>query len=111
MPYYVYIIFSPSADKYYVGHTDSVIRRLSEHNHPIRTKYTSKHKPWELKWFFEVSDQRSDAMMVEKYIKRQKSKQYIQELIKNKKQQEKLFNWLESRCIGINQGVVGSSPT
>jgi predicted GIY-YIG superfamily endonuclease len=29
--FYIYIIYSESADKYYIGHTNEPVRRLSEH--------------------------------------------------------------------------------
>jgi putative endonuclease len=34
MTFYVYILFSPASDKYYIGHTPDVEKRLYEHNHP-----------------------------------------------------------------------------
>src|SRR5664280_1529752 len=47
--FYVYILYSPKSDRYYVGHTNDIDRRLEEHNHPREAfKYTSKHLPW--KW-------------------------------------------------------------
>jgi len=30
--FFIYIIYSPSADKYYIGHSDDPIRRLVNHN-------------------------------------------------------------------------------
>ncbi|MCB8994752.1 MAG: GIY-YIG nuclease family protein [Bacteroidales bacterium] len=30
--FYIYILYSAKYDKYYVGHTDNVPRRLEEHN-------------------------------------------------------------------------------
>jgi len=55
--YFIYIIYSTTSDKYYVGYSDNPIRRLLEHNTKPYTTYTSKHKPRELragpKCFFE----------------------------------------------------------
>jgi len=45
--YYIYIIYSPRSDKYYIGMTSDVARRLEEHNDPCReNKYTLKHICW-----------------------------------------------------------------
>ena len=79
--FYVYILFSESFDKYYVGHSNDYLRRLNEHNSNIRMTFTHKYKPWKLKAFFKVNENRGDAMKIEKYIKRQKSRKVIIRLI------------------------------
>lgn len=80
--FYIYILYSTGYDRYYVGHTDDVMRRLNEHNHPeVSTKFTSKYLPWELKLSFSVSTKRGEAIRVEKFIKNQKSKVFLQKLI------------------------------
>ena len=38
--YFIYILYSESANKYYVGHTDNLERRLFEHNNGM-TRFTS----------------------------------------------------------------------
>jgi putative endonuclease len=69
-------------DHYYIGHTENVTKRLEEHNHPVeRNKFTAKHIPWELKMSFPISESRGDAMRIEKFIKRKKSKVFINKLI------------------------------
>ena len=83
--YYIYILYSQSAKKFYVGQTSDVQRRLEEHNNPIvKSKFTAKFIPWEITVFFPVSDSRADAMKIEKFIKSQKSKKFILKLIENK---------------------------
>jgi len=37
--YYIYILYSPSSDKYYVGYTNDYNRRLLEHNEGVRTTF------------------------------------------------------------------------
>ena len=81
MTYYIYILYSPSADKFYVGHSNDVARRLEEHNNPIRNTFTSKYLPWEMACYFEVSEDRGGAMKAEQHIKKQKSKGFIKQLI------------------------------
>jgi len=87
--FYVYILYSHSVDKYYVGHTADVEKRLWEHNNPIgKSKYTAKFFPWEMVLHFPVSPARADAMKIEKFIKSQKSKIYILKLIENRDNSE-----------------------
>ncbi len=78
--YYVYILYSKSHDRYYVGQTNDVERRLIEHNENPRMTYTHKFRPWELVRQYEV-DTRSNAMKLERYIKKMKSRKIIERLI------------------------------
>ena len=83
--FYVYILYSRSADKFYVGQTPDVQKRLWEHNNPQEnSKFTAKFIPWEIAVFFPVGDARADAMKSERFIKSQKSKKFILKLIENK---------------------------
>ena len=79
--FYIYILYSESADKYYIGHTSEPSRRLEEHNNAIKNSYTSKYRPWVMKGCFQVSESRSEARMIENYLKKMKSKLFIEELI------------------------------
>ena len=80
--FYIYILFSNSIDRYYIGHTSDVLRRLDEHNNPDEfSKYTAKGIPWSLVLSFKISPSRSDAIRVERFIKRQKNRSFIQRLI------------------------------
>ena len=90
MEFFIYILYSASSGKYYVGHTNNIERRVYEHNNPISNKYTSSSIPWELKISFSVSNDRGEAMKIEKYIKKQKSKIFIEKLIASKEECFKL---------------------
>jgi putative endonuclease len=81
--YYVYILFSKTANKYYIGHTDYVQRRLSEHNDPLANmgKFCSKNGPWEIVYTESDFATRADAMKREKQIKSWKSRKKIEELV------------------------------
>lgn len=81
MPYFTYIIKSKIADKYYIGETDNLERRLKLHNdgNSISTK---AYIPWELV-YFEKFDTKSDALKREKQLKKMKSKKYLEWLISN----------------------------
>lgn len=81
MHFFIYILFSQSTNKYYVGHSEDPIRRLSEHNCGIHQKSTTSGRPWELKAIFEVQGDRGQALKVEGFIKKQKSRKLIELLI------------------------------
>ena len=75
----VYILFGSSIDKYYVGYTNDLERRLTEHNRK-KGKYTDRGIPWRLV-HQEEYESKSEAMNREKFIKSQKSRQYILSII------------------------------
>ena len=76
MPYYVYILYSAQKDKYYIGQTEDVERRLQEHN--IRKNLGADD--WVLR-YKEVFDSSGDAMKRELEIKSKKKRSYIERLI------------------------------
>ena len=81
MLYYVYILYSASSDKYYVGSTQDYQKRLLQHNSSENNTFTSKHIPWTLVCVFRTGDTRSSAIQIERFIKRQKSKRFIESII------------------------------
>ena len=85
--YYTYIIYCKTADIFYVGSTDEYQRRLIEHNNHEKNKFTSKFDFWELKLVLAFNS-RAEAMKMEKFIKKQKSKQFIEKLIWRKPDQK-----------------------
>jgi putative endonuclease len=78
---YLYILYSTTSDKYYVGTTTDVDRRLFEHNHAEGSFYTSKHRPWVLKAVFECKGSKEQVLKAEHFIKRQKSRFFVERLI------------------------------
>jgi putative endonuclease len=83
--FYIYIIYSESADKYYTGHTDDPERRLFEHNNIDKVTYTSKYRPWEIVFIYSISESRSEAIIIERYLKNRKSKIVLKKLIEKQK--------------------------
>jgi len=65
--YYVYILKSKIVDRYYVGSTRNLERRLTEHNNR-RKHWTSRFQPWEM-IYSEECDTRAEAMKREKWLK------------------------------------------
>ncbi|MGB5691859.1 MAG: GIY-YIG nuclease family protein [Flavobacteriaceae bacterium] len=71
----VYILYSSSLKKYYVGQTSNLEDRINRHNKG-RSKYTKPGIPWKLVW--KVScDSRSEAMRLERRIKKRGAKRFI----------------------------------
>ncbi len=75
----VYIIHSEVLDRFYIGYTNNLERRLYEHNR-IKGKYTDTGIPWQLV-FSESFVTKKEAMNREKFIKSKKSKSFIVALI------------------------------
>ena len=79
--FYIYILYSVSSDIYYVGHSDDPWNRVIQHNTKERGTFSSKHQPWELAAIFEAGRIRSEALIIEQFIKKQKSRKLIEKLI------------------------------
>ncbi len=77
--YTLYILYSESFDRFYVGYTNDLERRLSEHNRK-KGKFTDAGIPWKLV-YSELFTKKKDAMERERFIKSRKSKPFIKELI------------------------------
>ena len=81
--YTVYIIQSQKDNSYYIGHTDDLDDRMARHNQG-KSKYTKSKIPWYLV-HTEKYETRGEAMKREYEIKKKKSKNYIEWLMKNNK--------------------------
>jgi putative endonuclease len=79
MPF-CYVLFSEKLNKYYVGACTDIERRLYEHNIG-HSKFTSIGMPW-LLVYKENFDTLTEAKQRETHIKKQKSRRYIENLIK-----------------------------
>jgi len=79
--YTVYIIYSASLDKYYIGFSADVKGRLRRHNCHSKG-YTSSGRPWALV-YSEIFSERKQAEAREKQIKRWKNRARLEALIKN----------------------------
>ncbi len=80
--YSVYILYSESFNRYYVGYTNDLIRRVSEHNRK-KGKFTDAGIPWKLV-HTELYSTKKEAMAREKFIKRKKSKSFILEILNSR---------------------------
>jgi putative endonuclease len=66
--YYVYLIESVTVpSRHYVGFTEDLRRRLTEHNEG-KLPTTSPHRPWQLRTYLAFSSKKQ-ALAFEKYLK------------------------------------------
>ncbi|GAL68333.1 GIY-YIG nuclease family protein [Jejuia pallidilutea] len=82
--YYLYIIYSETFDRFYVGSSQAPWKRLQSHNTSKFNTYTSKYRPWVLKAVFEAGITRGDAEKIERFVKKQKSRALLLKLIDEK---------------------------
>ena len=80
--YYVYIPYSKQIDRYYVGQTEDIEKRIQSHLSGI-SKYTSFAEDW-IEVYSEGFETREEAIKRENEIKRKKSRKYVEWLIRNK---------------------------
>ena len=97
---FVYIIYSKSINKYYVGETYSIEERLTQHNSKaFKDSFTTRAQDWIVVHSISCLN-RSQARKIESHIKRMKSTTYIKNLIQHPEISEKLL---------LKYGVPGSS--
>jgi putative endonuclease len=77
--FHTYIIYSEKADRYYVGHCEDLIQRLERHNKKM-VPSTKSYAPWRLV-YHETYSTRQEANARELYIKKMKSRRFIENLI------------------------------
>ncbi len=80
MAHYVYIIYSKKRNGFYIGETTDITKRLEIHNNEVlNTNSTKDGIPWEL-FHTIVCVNRTQALSIEKHIKRMKSANFIKNL-------------------------------
>ena len=77
--FFIYIIYSAKLNRYYTGSCEDVYSRLLRHNSSLVTA-TKYGVPWVLR-YSETFETRQEALKREHYIKKMKSRKYIEELI------------------------------
>ena len=82
MHFYLYILHSPSSNKFYIGQTNDLVRRLEEHNFLSENSFTARHRPWKLMTSIPFNT-RSQAIRAEKYLKK-KPRDFIRKVIIDK---------------------------
>ena len=79
--YYVYVLLSDKDHNYYVGYTNNIKRRISEH-HKGQVKSTKNRQPLKLVYWEGCLNQQ-DATKREKYLKTSWGKRYIKNRLEN----------------------------
>ncbi|MBA7497341.1 hypothetical protein ES704_00069 [subsurface metagenome] len=79
--FYTYILISEKDDKFYVGYTDNLKRRIVQHNDGC-VESTKYRRPLKL-IYYEVCLNQKDALHREKYLKTTYGKRYIRNRLKS----------------------------
>ncbi|MBC6110762.1 GIY-YIG nuclease family protein [Pedobacter fastidiosus] len=79
----VYILQSSKNGRFYIGHTEDLIKRILRHNSG-QVVATKNKGPWEVV-YKEIYSIRSEAVRRELEIKSKKSRKYIETLINTQK--------------------------
>ena len=88
----VYIIYSKSIDKFYIGSCKDFSVRLEQHNnHVFNKSFTLRAIDWEI--FFKIDNlDYTIARKVEAHFKKMKSRKYILNLVKYPELSEKVVS-------------------
>jgi len=79
--FYCYILQSMKNNKYYIGSTEDLLKRLKKHNSGL-VKSTKSYVPWQLIYYEEYNTNK-EAINREKQIKSWKKRVVIEKLIKD----------------------------
>ncbi|MCB0802500.1 MAG: GIY-YIG nuclease family protein [Flavobacteriales bacterium] len=82
--YIVYVIYSVSFDKIYIGYTQNLEQRFLSHNEKAIKGYTIRFRPWKIV-YTEIYNAKKEALKREKQLKSAKGREFIWNLIKSKK--------------------------
>ena len=77
--HYIYILQSQKDFAYYIGSSKDPQQRLIKHNRPHKG-YTARKQPWKL-IYTEKYKTKTEALKREKFLKDQKSKEFIKMMI------------------------------
>ena len=80
MLYTVYILFSNSHRKIYIGYTSNLINRFHSHNELSRKDWTHNFRPWVV-IYCEYFNNREEAKKREKQLKGAKGREWIWQMI------------------------------
>jgi len=78
--FYVYLIQSEVDSSFYIGYTSNLELRIKQHNNG-ESIYSRRKKPWKLVYSEELENKTS-ALKRERFLKKQKNKDFYYQLIK-----------------------------
>jgi putative endonuclease len=109
MKFTVYILYSTSIEKYYVGQTQDIEERLILHNSGIfKGSSTKAGIPWDI-FYIIACNSRPQALKIEEHIKRMKSVKYFQSLNAYPEISEKLKENIVNQRVAVPIAI-GTSP-
>ncbi len=76
MPFYVYILYSASHNKIYIGFTSDLQARIKSHNELATKGWTIRFRPWKIV-HVETFKNKLEAMKREKELKSAKGREFI----------------------------------
>ncbi|WJS95026.1 GIY-YIG nuclease family protein [Flavobacterium johnsoniae] len=76
--FFVYILYSTTKEKFYIGQTNDIEDRLRRHNSG-QSLSTKNGIPWKIIYTIQL-ESRSEAMNLESKIKKRGAKRYLQDL-------------------------------
>ena len=83
--HYLYILYSDSVDKFYVGETFDINIRLSKHQDQYyKGAFTKIASDWKVVLLMECSN-KDAAVYLENFIKKMKSRKFIEKIINDTK--------------------------
>ena len=74
--YKVYVLYSDSHNKIYIGYTSNIEQRVLSHNELGKKGWTFKYRPWRVV-MVESYDTKSEAMKREKQLKGGQGRNWI----------------------------------
>jgi putative endonuclease len=96
--HFLYIIYSTRLNEYYTGETVDTDIRLDQHNTGFfHAAYTSKTNDWEIVLKLQF-DSINNARKAEAFIKKMKSRKFIESLINDSDWLVQRFNLPEGHC-------------
>ncbi|RIW15672.1 GIY-YIG nuclease family protein [Algoriphagus lacus] len=88
--HFVYILYSQQTDRYYIGQTEDLDRRLTEHNsHLYQDSFTKIASDWQMKKSLPCQS-KWQAIKIESHIKKNRSRKYVEDFIRYPEIGEKL---------------------
>lgn len=93
----VYILHSSKLDKFYIGFSENFEQRLMIHNSDENEKWSKAGRPWTEYLQIECLT-KLQALKIEKYIKKQKSRKYIRSLKENPEYVQNLLKRFLADC-------------
>jgi putative endonuclease len=79
----VYILYSPSFNKIYIGYTSDLGNRFLSHNELATKGYTLRYRPWVIPYTEELQT-KTEAIKREKYLKSTQGRKFVWNIIHQK---------------------------